>query len=405
MRGHTKNSPCSEKIGWSGAPFTTTPWMPVPINIEEESYLSRALSLARRAAGGVSPRPPVGAVIVKDGLIVGEGATEARPGRHAEVVAIQQAGAATRGATMFCTLEPHAHQGVAAPCTEEIIRAGIARVVCPIEDLNPKVNGNGFRRLRGAGVEVVTDVPAVLVEEAEDLAGGFAMLVTAGRPRITLKFAMSLDGKIATRSGDSQWITGEEARAEAHEMRRMADALITGIGTVLADNPRMTARDAAGAHTGRPRLRVVVDTRARLPETAALLREPGDVLWVRGEGAGRVIANRQVEAVSLPVRDGHVDIAALVTALGDREVADALVESGGTLAGAFLDAGLADRLAAFIAPVVIGGAGAPGPFAGEGPDRLADALRLEHVRMRRLGQDILVTGQRPAPDLLAEKPG
>jgi diaminohydroxyphosphoribosylaminopyrimidine deaminase/5-amino-6-(5-phosphoribosylamino)uracil reductase len=255
------------------------------IDTQIEKHLTRAIELARDAAGGVSPRPPVGAVIVsQSGAVIGEGQTEPRPGVHAEVAAIKQAGKAARGATMYCTLEPHAHQGVAAPCTEEIIAAGITRVVCPIEDPNPVVNGNGFRRLRSAGVEVITETSADLREQMEEIISGFAMLTAHGRPQFTLKYAMSLDGRIATSEGESQWITGEAARAEAHRLRRASDALVTGIGTILADNPRLTARNSDGSATGRPRLRIVLDTHGRMRQDAALLKERGDILWVLGEG-------------------------------------------------------------------------------------------------------------------------
>ncbi|MDA1298112.1 MAG: bifunctional diaminohydroxyphosphoribosylaminopyrimidine deaminase/5-amino-6-(5-phosphoribosylamino)uracil reductase RibD [Chloroflexi bacterium] len=363
---------------------------------DTERYLSRALHLAGEAAGGVSPRPSVGAVIVKEGRVAGEGLTEPRPGMHAEVAAIRQAGEASRGATMYCTLEPHAHQGVSPPCTEEIISAGIARVVCPIEDPNPQVNGNGFRRLRSAGVEVVTDVPAAIREQAEEIVSGFAMLVATGRPQFTMKYAMSIDGKIATAGGESQWITGVEARAEAHRLRHASDAVVTGIGTVLTDNPRLTARNSDGAATGRPRLRVVLDTHGRMPPDAALLKERGDVLWVRGEGAAvsqLTETSGHVEVVELPVTGSGIDVAALAKLLGDRGCCDVLVEAGGKLAGAFAAAGLIDRVAAFVGAVVIGGEHAPGPVGGEGFERLADALRLERVSVKRLGDDILVTGR------------
>lgn len=366
----------------------------MPLNSKDETLLRRALRLATQAAGGVSPRPPVGAVIAKDGEPVGEGFTEPRPGRHAEMVAIERAGERASRATMYCTLEPHAHQGVAPPCTEEIIKAGISRLVCPIEDPNPKVNGNGFRMLRSAGVEVVTEVPPEAKHEAIDLVSGFAMLVLRGRPFITVKYAMSLDGKIATKTGDSQWITGKEARSESHEMRRMSDVLITGIGTVLADNPRMTARDSNGDPTGRPNLRVVVDTKGRLPVDAALLQEAGDVLWVRGEGAKDSHARAGVETVDLPVKNGHVDIDKLVNLLGEREISTAMLESGGALAGAFLEANKVDRVAAFVAPVVIGGEEAPGPIGGIGSDQMDGVIRLENVRTKLLGDDMLVTGYR-----------
>lgn len=361
--------------------------------LQRERHLNRAIELAKEAAGGVSPRPPVGAVIVKDGKAVGEGMTEPRPGMHAEVAAIRAAGELARGATMYCSLEPHAHQGVAPPCTEEIISAGISTLVCPIEDPNPKVNGNGFRRLRSAGIEVVTQTSDELRQEAEETVSGFKMLTTAGRPQFTLKYAMSLDGRIATSSGESQWITGEAARAEAHRLRRSSDAIVTGIGTVLADNPRLTARTPEGSATGRPRLRVILDTHGRMPPESALLREPGDVLWAVGEGSEKASPNRNVEMLALPTGDGHPDLTALAKLLGDRGCCDVLIEAGGTLAGAFVASGLVDRVAAFIGPVIIGGEGAPGPVGGMGFERLADSLKLEDLKHRSVGDDILVTGR------------
>jgi diaminohydroxyphosphoribosylaminopyrimidine deaminase/5-amino-6-(5-phosphoribosylamino)uracil reductase len=375
---------------------------------ETERYLSRALQLAHEAAGSVAPRPPVGAVIVKDGVIIGEGRTEPRPGLHAEVTAIhnaKSAGQATHGATMYCTLEPHAHQGVAPPCTEEILSAGIVRLVCPIEDPNPQVNGNGFRRLRSAGVEITTDASADIKEEVEDVVAGFAMLIAARRPRFTLKYAMSLDGKISTRTGESQWITGEEARAEAHRMRAASDAVVTGIGTVLADDPRLTARNADGSLTGRPRLRVVLDTHGRMPPNAALLNEPRDVLWVRGAcTAPPADLGKHVEAVELPSTDGGIDIPALANLLGDRDCCDVLVEAGGKLAGAFAATGLVDRVAVFIGAMIIGGEQAQGPIGGMGFERLSDALALERIKVRQLGPDTFVTGRVIKPGNKAPSP-
>ncbi len=356
-------------------------------------YLARAFELAAEAAGGVSPRPPVGAVIVADGEVVGEGKTEPRPGVHAEVAAVRAAGDRASGATMYCTLEPHAHQGVAPPCTEEIIAAGISTLVCPIEDPNPQVNGNGFRRLRSAGVEVITDVSPEVRHQAEEMVSGFRMLTLLGRPQFTLKYATSLDGRIATPDRESQWITGEEARVEAHRMRYTSDAIVTGIGTVLKDNPRMTARNKDGTATGRPRLRIVLDARRRMPVESALLSEPGDVLWVVGEDADTSQPAGQVEVMSLPGSDGHTDLNALAKLLGERGFCDVLVEAGSTLAGAFVESGLVDRVAAFVGPMIIGGEGSPGPVGGIGPAKLADALKLESMTQRTVGDSILITAR------------
>ncbi len=407
---------------------------PVPVRytcVQDDTYsrnpvnnplhMQRAFELARRAAGLVSPRPPVGAVIVRDGRVVGEGRTQPRPGLHAEVAAIQAAGAASRGATMYVSLEPHAHHGIALPCTDAIIAAGIKQVVCPIEDSNPMVSGNGFRQLRASGVEVEVGGTPEELRAAVELTEGFTKWVTMHRPFVTAKFAMSLDGRIATRTGDSKWITGDDARRAAHEMRAMSDAVMAGIGTVLQDDPRLTARvtplpRTLLEHEGeteaatRPRLRVIVDTEGRMPPTAALLREPGHVLWVRGatsilpplpptaHSASSTIpgqienAGADVEIIQLPRHADGVDLDALLVLLGQRGVCTVMVEGGGTLLGALFDRGLVDKVAGFIAPVIVGGRDAPGPVGGRGVEKITDALRLERVSYRQVGDDMLVSG-------------
>ena len=245
-------------------------------------FMERALDLAEKAAGGVAPRPPVGAVIVgADGeTIVGEGATQPSPGPHAEAVAIGIAGDAARGGTIYCTLEPHQGHFTTPPCSQAIINAGIKHVVCPTVDPNPQVAGRGFEELRKAGVRVTNDVDEPSARRADGLIEGFAKHITTGLPFVTVKWAMSLDGKIATRTGDSKWITSGTARAHAHRLRYRSDAVVTGIGTVIADNPRLTARDPqSGKRLGnRPYIRVVIDSEGRMPQDAALLEEEGEVI-------------------------------------------------------------------------------------------------------------------------------
>ena len=359
------------------------------------THMERALHLARQAVGLVAPRPAVGAVLVRGGRVVGEGSTQPEPGPHAETVALTQAGSAARGSTLYCTLEPCSHRGATPPCTDAIIAAGVARVVCPLVDPYPPVDGRGFQALRRAGIQVVTEVDAEDAAAARELIEGFTTYVLTGRPLVTAKFAMSLDGKIATRTGASRWITGPEARVAAHALRASADAVMTAIGTVVADDPRLTARGADGEYTGRPRLRVVVDTHGRLPHTARLLREPGNVLWARGEGAPSAFDSPGLEAIDLPLRGGGVDLEALVDELGHRGTTALLVEGGGRLLGSFFDLGLVDKVAAFVAPAVIGGEAAPGPVGGRGVDELAAATRLERTEVRRLGRDVLITGYVP----------
>ena len=360
-----------------------------------DPFLKRAIELARQAAGGVAPRPPVGAVVVKDGAIVGEGRTQPRPGPHAEAETLAQAGHAARGGTLVCTLEPHGFQGVSPPCTDAIIESGIARVECPVEDPNPAVNGKGFALLRSAGVEIVTECPEELRREALEVIEGYTSHTRTGLPFVTAKFAMSLDGKIATHTGDSQWITGELARQRAHQLRAASEAVIVGAGTVLKDNPRLTARDERGNDTGRPVLRVVVDTHGRIPPDSRVFAESGKVIWAVGDCAGVTPPGPNVEVVQLPARQGRVDLKKLIAYLGSRDVHNALFEGGGSMLGTLFDEHLVDKVAAFVAPVIVGGRDAPTPVGGEGVSHIGEALRLVDVRRIQLGPDILTTGYVP----------
>ncbi|MBI4220453.1 MAG: bifunctional diaminohydroxyphosphoribosylaminopyrimidine deaminase/5-amino-6-(5-phosphoribosylamino)uracil reductase RibD [Chloroflexi bacterium] len=368
--------------------------------------MRRALQLARRALGGVGPRAPVGAVIVKNNRIVGEGATEALPGDHAEVVAMRHAGEAARGATLYCTLEPHAHQSSVPPCTEAIIRAGLARVVCALQDPNPQVNGAGYARLRAAGIQVQTDVSLEIRAEAEEVVEGFVHYLRTRKPLVIAKYAMTIDGKIATRTGQSKWITGEAARARVHEMRAAADAVMVGVGTVLTDDPRLNARVPWAKELGapRPRLRVVLDTNGRLPERSAMLGEPGGILWIRGEGAPKPFRKPGLEAIEAPRAGRWLDLEAVMSELGNRGCTAVLVEGGATLLGGLFDAGLVDRVAAFIAPKVFGGTAALPAISGTGVATPEEAVKLERVRIEVLGEDFLITGYVAGPEDPALRP-
>ena len=441
-------------------------------------------------------------MLARDGEVVGEGYTRPPGQAHAEIVAIRQAGPRARGATLYTTLEPCNHQGRTGPCSEAIIEAGVVEVHSAVMDPNPHVKGGGLSRLSEAGIAVST---GEMAGEASRLIEAYAKHVTTGTPFVTAKFAMSLDGKIATRTGSSQWITGEEARAYAHRLRAASDAVMVGINTVLADDPRLTARDESGAALGRQPLRVVVDSRGRIPPEARMLGEPGSTLIVTGgaclgtgpghphpnplpsrergrdsltpalsrQGRGGRTASPQpydgghgcaegghetrpydgghgcaegghetrpydgghgcaegghetrpydgghgciegghetrpydgghgciegehdgegVETAAMPGADGLVDLSALMSHLGEREVASVVVEGGGVLLGALFDGGLVDKVCAFIAPVIVGGAAAPSPVAGEGVELIGDALRLREVEVLRLGEDIAVVG-------------
>lgn len=355
-------------------------------------YMVRALELAWRAVGPSSPNPPVGAVLVKDGRVVGEGYTQPAGQAHAEVVALDQAGDLARGATLYVTLEPCSHHGRTPPCTDAIIAAGVVEVHVSTIDKNPVVEGSGIDLLREAGIAVHLGEGQ---QEASDLAAPHAKLVTAGRPLVTAKFAMSLDGKIATRSGDSKWITGEESRRYVHELRGRSDAIVAGIGTVIADDPQLTARSSDGTPLPRQPLRVVVDSSGRLPLESTLLKQPGETLVATTCGSGESQARLRgvgAEVLTLPAVEGRVDLLDLLNKLGQRGATTVFVEGGATLLGSLFDAGLVDRIVAFVAPVIIGGQSALSPVSGVGVERMAEALRLSDVQVEAFGEDVAITG-------------
>ena len=359
---------------------------------DDERFMRRALELAKRGLYTASPNPMVGAVIVKGGRMIAEGWHE-RVGRpHAEAVALEAAGEEAKGATLYVNLEPCCFHGHTPPCTKAIIEAGIRRVVVATRDPNPLVNGKGIEELRAAGIEVVE---GVLREEAERLNEQFLTYMRKRRPFFSLKFAMTLDGKIASRTGASRWITSEEARRLAHDLRAQHDAVMVGVGTVLADDPLLTPH-MLDFRPERPRLRVVVDTNLRTPPSARLLSGGGPpVLIAAGEGAdeGRAEALRRAGAeVALLPRDerGRVDLRALAELLRERKVLGVLCEGGGTLAWSLLRAGLVDKVYAFVAPKVLGGEAAKTPVEGEGFESPDSSLRLRVEEVRRVGPDVLI---------------
>ena len=357
--------------------------------------MALALTLAAQGLGTVDPNPLVGAVVVRDGRIVGMGYHQ-RPGEpHAEVHALRAAGPLARGATLYVNLEPCAHHGRTPPCTETIIGAGIRRVVAAIEDPDPRVRGRGFARLRAAGIDVTVGVRA---EEARRLNEVFLKYAATGRPFVLLKAAASLDGRIATRTGASRWITGPEARALVHRLRAAYPSIMVGIGTALSDDPELTARTDPPA--ARQPLRVVVDSRARLPRDARMLRAPGRTLvaTTASAPAGRVreLERAGAEVVCLPDLAGRVDLEALLEELGRRGISGVLLEGGATLNGAMLERRLVDKVMFFLAPTLIGGRDAPGAIGGVGAAELSDAPRLVDVQWQACGADLCVTGYLPA---------
>ncbi len=356
------------------------------------THMRRALSLARRALGSASPNPAVGAVVAKDGEIVGEGWTQPPGQDHAEIVALRQAGSRAAGASLYVTLEPCNHHGRSPPCTDAIVEAGIAEVHAATLDPNPTVRGGGISRLDEAGVSTHVGEREA---QAREVMEAYLRFVTAKKPFVTAKFAMSLDGKIATRTGDSKWITGERARWYVHRLRAESDAVMVGVNTVLTDDPQLTSRTEKATARRRQPLRVVVDSRGRTPPGARLLSEPGRTLIAVGhasEEAGQRLGEAGAEVAAVSAEGGSVDLGALLSLLGRREITSLLVEGGGTLLGSLFDQGLVDKVVAFVAPAVIGGREAPSPVEGDGVATMGEALRLERVRWRRFGRDIAIIG-------------
>lgn len=358
--------------------------------MDGEGYIRRALELAERGRGIVSPNPMVGAVVVDDGRVVGEG-WHAGPGTpHAEADALDRAGKSARGATLYVNLEPCNHYGRTPPCTEAIASSGVSRVVASIPDPNPAVDGGGFKRLRASGVSVET---GLLAADAERLNEAFLKHVRTGIPFVTLKLAATLDGKIAARDGSSTWITSEASRAEAHRLRAIADAVMVGSGTVLADDPRLTVRRPD--YEGAPVLRVAIDSTGRIPPTARLFdgEAPAVIATTDRAPIERREAWRTAGADVLVLgrdADGRVALVELLAALGKHDVQSVLVEGGSTLAGALVRDGALDKLVIFLAPKILGGAAAPGMVGGDGLPTLAHALTLEISGVRRIGPDIEV---------------
>jgi diaminohydroxyphosphoribosylaminopyrimidine deaminase / 5-amino-6-(5-phosphoribosylamino)uracil reductase len=358
----------------------------------DRRMMGRALELAARGVGQVSPGPLVGCVIVdQSGQIVGEGVYLYDQLRHAETVALAQAGERARGATAYVSLEPHAHHGRTPPCTNALIEAGIVRVVAPIEDPNPQVSGKGFEHLRSVGIEVSV---GLMSPEAERGNEKYLHFMRTGRPFVHLKMAVSLDGKIATRTGDSRWVAGPQARERTHEFRHECDAIMVGAGTVTLDDPQLT--DRSGGARRKPLVRIVLDERLQTSPESQLARtafETPVLLFASPNVEPSLVAplsDRGVEVIQ--EAGGGRDLREVLAELGRRSIQSVLLEGGAGLAGAFIDAGVVDKLTFFVAPVVVGGRDAPSAIGGIGVAKMADALRLEHVEILPRGTDIEITG-------------
>ena len=356
--------------------------------------MRRALRIARR--GDTSPNPRVGAVVVKRGEVVGEGYHERAGGPHAEVNALRNAGERAKGATIYVTLEPCNHHGRTPPCTEAVIAAGVRRVVVASADRLPHVHGSADR-LRDVGIEVLVGVRA---DEGERLVESFFHHVETRMPFVTLKSAVTLDGKMASRTGDSRWITSKASRREAHRMRAECDAVLVGIETVLADDPRLDVRHVRGRNP----VRVVLDTRLRTPADAAVIGDDGRCVIVHatarpGDAGVRLRdAGAELLRVRRNRRSGSLDLRAAMEALGGRDLVRVMVEGGPRVHGALLDAGLAHRADVFVAPRILGDAEAPAFASGRGSDTIAASYRLRNATTRCLGPDTLISGRLERPE-------
>lgn len=354
----------------------------------DSTFMRRAIRLAERGRGLASPNPPVGAVVVRDGKVVSHGFHRGPGTPHAEVEAIHAAGDATRGATLYVTLEPCTHQGRTPPCAPQVIAAGFSRVVIGATDPNPLVDGRGVESLRQAGIEVET---GVLAAESERLVQSFSKYIRTKRPFVTVKVAISLDGRVAAADGSSRWITGPTARRDSHRMRAGADAVLVGVGTVLHDDPELTVR--LRGYRGRQPLRVVLDSSCRTPPAAKVLGEEAPTLIVTTDKATQeaedAVRSRGAEVLRLPAREGRVDLTGVLETLGHREVTDLLIEGGPTVIGDVVDRSLADRYVFYIAPKLLG-SGGPGAVAALVAPTITDARELRVESVRHIGADLRI---------------
>jgi len=358
-------------------------------------YMRIALALAKRAEGKTSPNPLVGALVVRNGRIVGKGYHKKAGTPHAERIALKQAIGKTKEATLYVTLEPCDHYGKTPPCTDAIIQSGIKKVVVGMRDPNPVNNGSGIRRLRNHGIQVEV---GVLKEEALAINRPFIKMVTKKMPYVTVKVAQSLDGKIATVSGDSRWITNSRSRAKVHMLRSKVDAILVGVNTVIKDNPLLTVRLPGKSAHARP-VRVILDTHLKTPLRSKVVlsasKAPIIIATTKDAASKKALPylKKGVEIITVPEKRSRVDVKFLLKILAKRHIAHVLTEGGGEVIASLLNEGLVDRMQIFIAPKIIGGSKAPTSVEGGGVRKMSAALNMKTVDVRRIGEDIIIEGE------------
>ncbi|WP_241520753.1 bifunctional diaminohydroxyphosphoribosylaminopyrimidine deaminase/5-amino-6-(5-phosphoribosylamino)uracil reductase RibD [Steroidobacter cummioxidans] len=355
----------------------------------DERLMQRAIELAALGRHTTPPNPSVGCIVAQGERIVGEGWHRKWGEPHAEPLALQAAGAQTQGATVYVTLEPHSYQGRTPPCTDALIRAGVRRVVIGVLDANPKVSGDGVRQLQAAGIDVQV---GLLADAARELNLGFEKRMLTGRPRVIVKSAISLDGRIALANGQSKWITGDAARADVQQLRSRMSAVLTGIDTVLADDPQLNVRDPSIDMLGRQPLRVVLDSKLRMPPTAAMLKLPGETVVFTAAASAARSAGAELVAAPLDA-DGRIDLEFVLAELGRRMCNDVLVEAGPTLVGRILQLGLADEMIAYVAPLLLG-PDAQAMASLPALQTLDQAQRYTMHAVDRIGDDVRLTLRR-----------
>ena len=364
---------------------------------EDNRFMKMALDLAKKGEGFTSPNPMVGAVIVKDGKIVGKGYHQAAGKAHAEVNAVDDAGALAKGATLYVTLEPCNHIGRTPPCTEKIISAGIRRVVAAMTDPNPEVTGGGLDYLKSRGISITS---GVCEPQAKRLNEAFIKYVRTKRPFTIVKCAATLDGRIATKTGDSRWVSGEESRRFVHRLRHAVDAIMVGIGTVEKDDPSLTARIAIPPKRFKPKdpTRIVLDTRLRIPEKAKLLRlhSHSDTILITGPSVSEDKKSRlkknDVAIIESPVKNGMVDLDRLMDRLGSMNVTSLLIEGGGRVIASALSAGIVDKIYFFYAPKILGGDDGIPICKGPGAEKMNQCIPVKNIKVHRFGNDVMIEG-------------